>query len=58
MARLSDCTGVLGPTMVGMSREVLHVDDQIVVRVQFPELAVDHVEMLVGEKVSDLKVRG
>ena len=40
--------------MVVMAGEVLLVDEEVVVFVQFPELAVDDVEVLVGEVVSDL----
>ncbi len=39
--------------MISMSGQILSVDLQIMVCVQFPELAVDHVEMLVWEIVSD-----
>ena len=36
-----------------MTREVLGVNEEVVVCVQFPELAVDDVEMFVGEVVGD-----
>ncbi len=45
------------PTVVSVSGEVLHVNDEVVVCVQFPELAVDDVEVLVGEIVCDLRER-
>ena len=35
--------------MVVVPRKVLPVDEQVVVLVQLPELAVDHVEVLVAE---------
>lgn len=34
--------------MVVMPREVMLVDEEVVVLVQLPELAVDHVEVLVA----------
>ena len=40
--------------MVVVPRKVLPVDEQVVVLVQLPELAVDHVEVLVAEEVGDL----
>ena len=40
--------------MAFVSREVLSVNDQIVVCIQLPELAVDDVKVLVGEEISDL----
>ena len=40
--------------MVVMPRKVLPVDEQVVVLVQLPELAVDHVEVLVAEEVRHL----
>lgn len=41
-------------TMVIVPGEVLPVDEEVVVLVQFPELAVYHIEMFVAEKVGDL----
>lgn len=41
-------------TMVVVPRQVLGVDVEVVVGVQLPELAVDDVEVLVGEVVGDL----
>ena len=38
--------------MIGVSREVLRINDEVVICVKFPELAVDDVEMLIGEVVS------
>ena len=32
----------------------MSVDEEVMIRVQFPELAVDDIEMFVGEVVSDL----
>lgn len=40
--------------MVVVSRQVFGVDVEVVVGVQLPELAVDDVEMLIGEVVGDL----
>ncbi len=40
--------------MAFVSREVLRVNDQIVVRVKLPKLAVDDVKVLIGEEVGDL----
>ena len=40
--------------MVVVSREVSLVDVEVVVFVEFPELAVDHIEMFVGEEIFDL----
>lgn len=40
--------------MVVVPRQVLRVDEQVVVSVQLPELAVDHVEVLVGEELRQL----
>ena len=40
--------------MVVVPRKVLPVDEQVVVLVQLPELAVDHVEVLVAEEVRHL----
>ena len=40
--------------MVLVSGEVLSIDDEIVVCVQLPELAVDDIEVFVGEIVADL----
>ena len=41
-------------TVIIVPAEVLPVDEEIVVLVQLPELAVDDVEVLVGEEVRDL----
>ena len=41
-------------TMVIVPGEVLPVDEEVVVLVQLPELAVYHIEMFVAEKVGDL----
>ena len=41
-------------TMIVVPGEVLPVDEEVVVLVQFPELAVYHIEMFVAEKVGDL----
>ena len=41
-------------TMVIVPGEVLPVDEEVVVLVQLPELAVDHVEVLVAEEVRHL----
>ena len=43
--------------MVVMPRKVLPVDEQVVVLVQLPELAVDDVEVLVAEEVGHLERR-
>ena len=40
--------------MVVVPGKVLPVDEQVVVLVQLPELAVDHVEVLVAEEVRHL----
>ena len=40
--------------MVVVPCKVLPVDEQVVVLVQLPELAVDHVEVLVAEEVRHL----
>ena len=40
--------------MVVMPRKVLPVDEQVVVLVQLPELAVYHVEVLVAEEIGHL----
>ena len=40
--------------MVGVPCEVLCVNDEVVVRVQLPELAVDDIKVLVREVVGDL----
>lgn len=41
-------------TVIVVSRQVFGVNVQVMVSVQFPKLAVDDVEVLVGEVVSDL----
>ena len=41
--------------MVVMSSEIFPVDEQVVVLVELPELAVDDVEVLVAEEVGHLK---
>lgn len=40
--------------MVVVSRQVFGVNVEVVVSVQFPELAVDNIEMFIGEVVGDL----
>ena len=40
--------------MVVMSGQVLPVYKEVMVLVQLPELAVDHIEVLVAKEVSDL----
>ncbi len=40
--------------MIVVASEVLPVDEQVMVLVELPELAVDHVEVLVAEEVGDL----
>lgn len=40
--------------MVAVACQVLLVDEQVMVRVQLPELAVDDVEVFVGEVLSQL----
>lgn len=40
--------------MVVVSRQVFGVNVEVVVGVQLPELAVDDIEVFVGEVVSDL----
>ena len=40
--------------MIVVSTEVLFTDEQVMVAVKLPELAVDDVEMLVREEVGDL----
>lgn len=42
------------PTMAFVSREVLSINNQIMVCIQLPELAVDDVKVLIGEEISDL----
>ena len=47
-------------TMVLMAREVLGINDQVVVSVQFPELTVQHIKMLIreeGELLVDVRLR-
>ena len=41
------------PTSISMPAQVGTVDDEVVVGIEFPELAVDDVEMLVGEEIAD-----
>ena len=41
-------------TVIVVPAKVLPVDEEIVVLVQLPELAVDHVEVLVAEEVRHL----
>ena len=41
-------------TVIVVSGEVLPVDEEVVVLVQLPELAVDHVEVLVAEELCHL----
>ena len=40
--------------MIIVSGQVFSVDEQVMVFVQLPELAVNHVEVLVAEEVGDL----
>lgn len=40
-------------TSISMTAEVKFIDDQVVVSVKLPELAVNDVKVLVGEKVCD-----
>lgn len=40
--------------MIVVSGQVLRINEQVVVRVQLPELAVDDVEVLVGEELRQL----
>ena len=42
-------------TVVCVSREVLCINQEVVVRIKLPELAVDDVEMLIREVVCNLK---
>ena len=42
------------PTMAFVSREVLSVNNQIMVCIQLPELAVDDIKVLIGEEIGDL----
>ena len=44
----------LPPTMSFVSREVLSINNQIMVCVQLPELAVDDRKVFIGEEVCDL----
>ena len=41
-------------TMISMPGQVLHVNLQIMVRVQLPKFAIYHVKVLVGKIVHDL----
>jgi hypothetical protein len=41
-------------TMVIVPGQVLPVDEEVVILVQLPELAVDDVEVFVAEEISDL----
>ena len=41
-------------TMIIMPCQVFSVDEEVVIFVEFPELAIDDVEVLVAEEVSDL----
>ena len=45
-------------TVVVVSRHVRLVNQQVVVLVELPELAVDHVEVFVGEVLGDLEQAG
>ena len=45
---------ILNLTMIIVACQVLSVYEKIVVLVQLPELAVDHVEVLVAEEVRHL----
>ncbi len=42
-------------TVVIVSREIFPIDEQVVVLVELPELAVDHVEVLIAEVLGHLK---
>ena len=44
----------LPPTMSFVSRKVLSINNQVMVCVQLPELAVDDVKVFIGEEVCDL----
>ena len=41
-------------TVIFMPGEVLCINDKVVVRVKLPKLAVDDVEVFIGEEISDL----
>ena len=43
------------PTVVVVPGEILPVDEQVVILVELPELAVDDVEVLVAEEVGHLE---
>ena len=43
------------PTMVVVSCKIFPVDEQVVVLVELPELAVDDIEVLVAEEVGHLE---
>ena len=47
-------SGQVSVTMIIVPGEVLPVDEEVVVLVQLPELAVDDVEVLVAEELRDL----
>jgi len=49
-----ECAGCLACTVVVVATEIFFADEQVMVAVQLPELAVDDIEMLVGEVVHDL----
>ena len=40
--------------MIVVTREVFSVDEEVVILVELPELAIDHVEVLVAEEVGHL----
>ena len=40
--------------MVCMPREVLRINDEVMICIQLPELAVDNIEVLIREEISDL----
>lgn len=44
--------------MVSISNKVLFINQEIVVCVQLPELAVNHIEVLIGEISTSQKLRG
>ena len=45
-------------TVIVVPRQILPVYEEVVVLVQLPELAVDHVEVLVAEVLSHLEENG
>lgn len=45
---------VFVPTMIIMPSEVFPTYEEVMIKIQFPELAVDDVEMLIAEILRDL----